>query len=652
MALETLSTMVIKGSGALIGKLIADYAKRSLDHNPLKLKSIKENITPHIEATFNKCSTIKTLLNPHSPANFLQIYAIQRFWFRGRTLDHFDMVEAIRENSKHTIITGSGGSGKSMFTRYLWLSLFVHSNGKIPLFLELRNTNSITSDNILAYIRNNISQGSASMGEDDYNRHLRNGDFVLILDGFDEVSHQRRESIQSQIMNLAENYPSVDIVVTSRPDVRFESWSMFHVVKILPLTKADALSLLRRIEFEENAKMRFVKKLQSEGLFEKHETFLSNPLLASMMLLTFSHNFDIPDKMHLFYQQAFDALYERHDSYKPGGYKREFHTKTKEDVFKRILSYFCLLSYYDQVFSFDRETALLYIRNAIKIEGVDIGPGDFLQDLCEAVCFLVVDGLEYIFSHRSFQEYFAAYCISYVTTKKFDELIGAFSKRHNDQVVLLISDMNPELLRRHYILPKSSEYEEQLQIGRRSKSVEKFYRASGTRFQLRLVPPEARPRSNKKAFRLDETFVSLHGEGDINDFVSLVCRLSPEGYPDDPILAGSDAIASMKARDERDSRAVKGILAWMGAAQSQSVVVFSDDHDFIFKITDVAIDGIKYKGERIEGTKNEKLSLIFRESYMYEWIARRMKMVDTYVRQQRSIDKNAASSMDMFINTR
>ena len=56
--------------------------------------------------------------------------------------------------------------------------------------------------------------------------------------------------------------------------------------------------------------------------------------------------------MHLFYQQAFDALYQRHDSYKPGGYKREFRAKLSEDVFKAVVSYFCLLTYYQEKFSF------------------------------------------------------------------------------------------------------------------------------------------------------------------------------------------------------------------------------------------------------------------------------------------------------------
>ena len=67
----------------------------------------------------------------------------------------------------------------------------------------------------------------------------------------------------------------------------------------------------------------------------KHESFASNPLLLNIMLLTYDNYADIPEKLHLFYSNAFETLYIKHDATK-GGYKREFKTKLSSDDFKRV----------------------------------------------------------------------------------------------------------------------------------------------------------------------------------------------------------------------------------------------------------------------------------------------------------------------------
>ena len=51
-------------------------------------------------------------------------------------------------------------------------------------------------------------------------------------------------------------------------------------------------------------------------LYDKHKSFLSNPLLTTMMLLTFDQFAEIPEKMFLFYEQAFDTLFLKHDATK------------------------------------------------------------------------------------------------------------------------------------------------------------------------------------------------------------------------------------------------------------------------------------------------------------------------------------------------
>lgn len=110
-----------------------------------------------------------------------------------------------------------------------------------------------------------------------------------------------------------------------------------------------------------------------------------------MMILTYTEFEEIPSKMHIFYARAFDVLFTRHDRTKTF-FSRKFYTELAEDDFKRLFSTFCLFSYLESAYSFDRETALKFLEMAFKFEGSAISPGDFLSDLHESISILVKDG--------------------------------------------------------------------------------------------------------------------------------------------------------------------------------------------------------------------------------------------------------------------
>ncbi len=63
-------------------------------------------------------------------------------------------------------------------------------------------------------------------------------------------------------------------------------WNQFEELYSNPLSKEQALSLIKKIEYDQNIKEKFYKELD-EYLYDKYETFASNPLLLTIMLLTF-----------------------------------------------------------------------------------------------------------------------------------------------------------------------------------------------------------------------------------------------------------------------------------------------------------------------------------------------------------------------------
>jgi predicted NACHT family NTPase len=215
----------------------------------------------------------------------------------------------------------------------------------------------------------------------------------------------------------------------------------------------QTLELIRKIRYDKAIKRKFIDRLRS-NLFTTHTSFLSNPLLAIMMLLTFDQFAEIPDKMHLFYEQAFDTLFSRHDAMKEG-YKRTLHCDCSIDVFKKYLSYFCLASYYEEKFEFNESEALDYITKGLKVEPSSIQPSKFLQDLVESVCILQKEGLAFTFTHRSFQEFFAAYCLARVNSEPTGEILMkiAVNRGTTDVPIRMLFDMDRDLVERRFIIP-------------------------------------------------------------------------------------------------------------------------------------------------------------------------------------------------------
>lgn len=158
--------------------------------------------------------------------------------------------------------------------------------------------------------------------------------------------------------------------------------------------------------------------------FEKHRSFAENPLLLSMMFLTFMQNNSIPNHLVEFYEKAFQALYNHHDSRDKGIYKREFSCNELDETgFKRIFSRFCFQSYFKETYEFTEKELTNYLEDSIKKLGYTVDAVNYLKDLHDVVCLIIREGNSYRFAHRSFQTYFAAHYTSNSLTDEQQEKV-------------------------------------------------------------------------------------------------------------------------------------------------------------------------------------------------------------------------------------
>lgn len=624
----------------MLGNLAASYITKPDRKIGSSEAEIQTDFRDHLKNTFEKCTKIKTILNTNVPAETLSIYVDQRFRFEDEEIDQYDFVSKIKKGGAY-IISGTGGGGKSMFMRYLWLSLFEDPAGRIPFFLELRNLNRFTHQVFEDFIYHSIIRSGSNISQKNFHQALKNGDFVLFLDGFDEINFERRTHFEEMIIDLQEQNPEITIVVTSRPDERFSGWTQFSVVDVLPLSLGQTKNLIKRAPYDEDQKKFFLSRL--DKIYKQYTDFLSNPLLAYMMLVTFAFNPDIPNKMFPFYEQAFEALYHRHDLTK--GYRRKFHCEIEKQKFIRLLSFFCLKSYYDQNYEFTIFDLSEIIDDVKKIEKIEVNTNDFIKDLIESVCIIKLEGLTYTFTHRSFQEYFAAYCISRVAIRNVDHIFSEFSNRYSDSVLKMVYDINADVLREKYIIPNARKYSKFIDRKSDRGIYESFAERCGAVFTVRVFEEKYR-KGRPSSIPLDELedsiSISLSLSGEMQSFYENICR----------IRSGSDSAIENQPGDRQldDVRFAKFLVQ-----KFQKLIPFECNISTENNLKKVTIFHYSMRGrqkfdkEKFLEFDQKEILREFHKTRMHRYLIEESKRFISSVREERDAYHNVSSAFsDLF----
>ncbi|MCI9617839.1 MAG: NACHT domain-containing protein [Eubacterium sp.] len=407
---------------------------------------------------------IKTLLYSEKPRLFKDFYVcnnLQTKEFVGgpKTKLIVSSIETLSDISKQLIISGIGGIGKSMMMRHLFFDCAdtYKDSGMLPILIPLNNYKETQTD-LSEVLYNTICEFSDNVEQEDFDILLESGNFVILLDGLDEVVGNTRKVFQSALTNLIKKYPDNVIVISSRPNTSFIQMGHFQIVEILPFEKEQALELIDKLDFHDKvAKEKFRKDLDKK-LYQSHKQFASNPLLLTIMLMTYSSYGEVPAKRHIFYAKAYETMARLHDASK-GAYVRPMNTNLSPKVFAEYFSEFCARTYKSGIFEFTIETFSKHMDATIRRIGkhIEATSKNFLSDLTDNLCIMYKEGERYYFIHRSFQEYF---CAVFFSTRMDDKLwkIGEFfetqSTRFNgDHTFDMLYDMIPERIDKYIFLP-------------------------------------------------------------------------------------------------------------------------------------------------------------------------------------------------------
>jgi predicted NACHT family NTPase len=188
---------------------------------------------------------------------------------------------------------------------------------------------------------------------------------MLLMDGLDEIKSDYVENFEKDLDVFIKTWSETPVIITSRPINQFISYNKFLLCDIQPLEKEQSVELIEELEcWDTEVKKNFIEALKNR-LYESHRQFASNPLLLTIMLMTYSTFGEIPAKMHVFYSKAYETMSRLHDATK-GSFKRKMHTKLSPEDFTKYFAEFCARTYRDQIIEFDKTLFCSYMSKVME----------------------------------------------------------------------------------------------------------------------------------------------------------------------------------------------------------------------------------------------------------------------------------------------
>ncbi len=417
--LNTLVTESLKPFSSFVDAIIGPSVRRLKvwsERRDLEVRTISEPTAQvfddYLRRILQKVSGVTTVLAPERPFKITDIYEPISLRFVASN-DRIKPSIAHKRaegslgflwvTSFHSVIIDSAGMGKSTFVKYLTLQV-IQRTESIPIFFELRRLSE--TDTVLSKMMQDIDGGAGVLDERLFLQILKQGGFKIILDGFDEILDSRKSAIAEQITQLSQYSDENRIILTSRPESLIPELHEVMVFECTPFSRDQAIAAVQ--------KMDSLLGLESgERLIERFDAvppfFLEVPLLLTLLYRTYTHSQNIPNKISVFYNDLYDAFYRGHDLTK-AGFIREKRSGLDLADFRKLLGAMALLMLLkgENTIANVHEAQRL-IRKAIELSGITpASPEFFFDDLRHSVPFLIRDGIDYRFIHKTLIEFFAA----------------------------------------------------------------------------------------------------------------------------------------------------------------------------------------------------------------------------------------------------
>jgi len=286
--LELIRDLDLKEIGD-IRKIISDTAKQKIrvelsDYFGYITRLHTELADWHNANTFTEHLGVSKVIPPE--LHTLRTINVNKENYKEKT---FDSNEVLRNETGLKIITGQSGIGKTTLLRY-WTFILASKcldavDSAIPIFVQLRNYG--LNRNIKDLILNSLNKRGYACSIDALTNDFLKKNFVLFLDGFDEIAQIYQNDALSEIAEFANTFPRQKLIISSRTGQQpFIGGSLNFEILPLGLDKIDLIvesTLGPR-------KLEFLNQLSQLGLINE----MSNTLLLLLTIGVFRSQGKIP----------------------------------------------------------------------------------------------------------------------------------------------------------------------------------------------------------------------------------------------------------------------------------------------------------------------------------------------------------------------
>ncbi|MFE6039782.1 NACHT domain-containing protein [Streptomyces sp. NPDC056452] len=318
------------------------------------------------------------------------------------------------------LLVGAPGTGKTTLLRQTALTAVagrLKSPRRTPVLLRL---GALATDVAQApelslgdVAHSSLGELRSKVGAGWFERRLRNGRCLVLLDGLDEVPDpDRRRAVSAWIEAQTARYPRNDFLITSRPFP--EARQLLPAARMLtlqPLTDQQVAQFVKRWLSNNPASLRHPSTRGAvpgtgvllDRLRDRSDLFelASNPMLLSLLMSSFRLTGQLPGNRTALYGEVFKQALSRHRS--PAEDFPDLSPSRKERVV-RVLALAMLQQ--GTEYASEAECSRM-IEKTLRRSGA-VNTKRFLEVMVEDGILVRRDGRAYAFFHRAFQDFLAA----------------------------------------------------------------------------------------------------------------------------------------------------------------------------------------------------------------------------------------------------
>ncbi len=379
----------------------------------------------YIDNFYDKFSKTKTFIYREEKVDFYDIFFPVNIKNRNENFDTNSDLKKILNKYNFITLIGSAGSGKSMLMKHIFLST-VNQSYRIPIIIELRNLTDYQGK-IYDYVTGILTKNELANSGKLVHRILKEGNFIFLLDGYDEIYSSAKDRITLDIEEFVDTYNKNKFVVTSRPGSNAESLQRFDnfYVQSLNNKQIESFIKLQFNNYEDLESVDTILSIVKKPENKDYKEYLSNPLLLSMFIFTFNTYPELPKYKSKFYSNVFDTLCTKHDAFtKKGFWLHERKSGLKNDDFENILKWFSYVTIFKGKYSFDEEFLKERLKEILEKVKLNVDLENLIYDLTVSISIMIQDGTDYTFPHKSLQEYFTAILIKSLNEEQKSKVYG------------------------------------------------------------------------------------------------------------------------------------------------------------------------------------------------------------------------------------